>query len=135
MKRLGANLTRRRVIAARYTAAFQPLRGVIPPAVRPEVNPAWHLYPVRLDLPQLSAGRAEIFRALRAENIGVNVHYIPVHYHPYYRDLFGYTGGEFPVAEAAYESLISLPMFHGMEDQDVEDVITAVKKVIAAFAG
>jgi perosamine synthetase len=135
VKRLGANLTRRRVIAARYTAAFQPLRGVIPPAVRPEVNPAWHLYPVRLDLPQLSAGRAEIFRALRAENIGVNVHYIPVHYHPYYRDLFGYTGGEFPVAEAAYESLISLPMFHGMEDQDVEDVITAVKKVIAAFAG
>jgi perosamine synthetase len=133
VKRLDENLARRREIAARYTTAFQPLRGVIPPVVRPEVNPAWHLYPVRLDLAQLSAGRAEIFRALRAENIGVNVHYIPVHYHPYYRDRFGYKGEEFPVAEAAYEALISLPMFHGMTDADVADVISAVEKVSAHF--
>jgi perosamine synthetase len=75
-----------------------------------------------------------VFRALRAENIGVNVHYIPVHMHPYYRDRFGYKGGEYPVAEAAYEQLISLPMFHGMTDEDVEDVIHAVGKVATAFA-
>jgi perosamine synthetase len=98
------------------------------------VNPAWHLYPIRLNLEKLTADRAQVFRALRAENIGVNVHYIPVHRHPYYRDRFGYRGGEYPIAEDAYERLISLPMFHGMSDQDAEDVITAVKKIMVAFA-
>jgi perosamine synthetase len=133
LRKLEANLARRRHIATRYTASFRNLPGVIPPQVRGEVNPAWHLYPIRLDLAKLSAGRSEVFRALRAENIGVNVHYIPVHQHPYYRDRFGYRGGEYPVAEAAYERLISLPMFHGMSDQDVEDVIAAVQKVVAHF--
>jgi perosamine synthetase len=74
-----------------------------------------------------------VFQALRAENIGVNVHYIPVHRHPYYRDRFGYEGGGYPVAEAAYECLISLPMFHGMTDGDVRDVIRALGKVLAHF--
>lgn len=133
LKKLEANLARRGQIAARYTAAFCNLPGVLPPQVRDDVNPAWHLYPIRLDLVRLSAGRSEVFRALRAENIGVNVHYIPVHRHAYYRERFGYTGGEYPVAEAAYESLISLPMFHGMKDDDVEDVIRAVNKVVTAF--
>ena len=75
-----------------------------------------------------------IFRALRAENIGVNVHYIPVHLHPYYRDQFGHAEGHCHVAEAAYERLISLPMFHGMTDADVMDVIQAVSKVISHYA-
>jgi perosamine synthetase len=134
LKKLEANLSRRREIAARYAAAFRDLAGILPPAVRLDVNPAWHLYPIRLSLERLSANRAQVFRALRAENIGVNVHYIPVHCHPYYRDRFGYRGGEYPIAEDAYERLISLPMFHGMSDQDVEDVIAAVKKVIGHFA-
>jgi perosamine synthetase len=131
--KLEPNLARRRGIATRYTAAFLELPGVIAPSVRRDVSPAWHLYPIRLDLSKLSADRGQIFRALRAENIGVNVHYIPVHHHPYYRDRFGYVGGEFPVAEDAYERLISLPMFHGMSDQDVEDAIAAVSKVCTAF--
>ena len=135
LKRLESNLTRRREIAARYTSAFGEVEGVITPAVRPDANPAWHLYPIRLDLEKLSADRAQIFRALRAENIGVNVHYIPVHFHPYYRDRFGYKGGEFPFAEDAYSRLISLPMFHGMSDQDVDDVIAAVRKVVGHYAG
>jgi len=134
LKKLDANLARRREIAALYTAAFREIPGVIPPAVRPEANPAWHLYPIRLDLEKLSADRAQIFRALRAENIGVNVHYIPVHSHPYYRERFGYKGGEFPVAEDAYTRLISLPMFHGMSDQDVKDVIAAVAKVSSTYS-
>ncbi len=133
LKRLDANLARRREIAARYSAAFRKTSGVIPPAVRPEVNPAWHLYAIRLDLEKLTADRAQIFRALRAENIGVNVHYIPVHLHPYYRERFGYKGGEFPVAEDGYARLISLPMFHGMNDRDVEDVIRAVRKVVGHY--
>jgi UDP-4-amino-4,6-dideoxy-N-acetyl-beta-L-altrosamine transaminase len=133
LKRLDRNLARRREIAARYTAAFHNLPGIIPPAVRPDVNPAWHLYPIQLDLDELRADRAQIFRALRAENIGVNVHYIPIHLHPYYRERFGYVGGEFPVAEGAYSRLISLPMFHGMTDRDIEDVIEAVTKISAAY--
>jgi perosamine synthetase len=135
LRKLEANLKRRREIAARYTQAFSRVPGVIPPAVRDDVEPAWHLYPIRLDLAQLSAGRAEVFRALRGENIGVNVHYIPVPQHPFYRERFGYKGGEFPVAEDAYERLISLPMFHGMTDQDMDDVVRAVVKVVGHFAG
>ena len=69
-----------------------------------------------------------------AEGLGVNVHYIPVHLHPYYRERFGYRGGEFPCAETAYSGLISLPMFHGMDDADVDDVIAAVRKVMEYFA-
>jgi perosamine synthetase len=134
LKRLDRNLARRREIAARYTSAFREVPGLIPPAVRPEVNPAWHLYPVRLDVEKLTADRAQIFRALRAENIGVNVHYIPVHLHPYYRERFGFQGGEFPVAENAYARLLSLPMFHGMTAQDVNDVIAALREVLSYYS-
>jgi UDP-4-amino-4,6-dideoxy-N-acetyl-beta-L-altrosamine transaminase len=133
LKKLEANLSRRREIASRYVVAFKDLGGITLPAVRPGINPAWHLYPIRLNLGKLTADRAQVFRALRAENIGVNVHYIPVHHHPYYRDRFGYRGGEFPVAEDAYERLISLPMFHGMSEQDIEDVVHALRKVIGHF--
>ncbi|MGB7603266.1 MAG: UDP-4-amino-4,6-dideoxy-N-acetyl-beta-L-altrosamine transaminase [Candidatus Sulfotelmatobacter sp.] len=133
LKKLERNLFRRRDIAARYAAAFGDLEAVTLPAVRANANPAWHLYPIRLNLEKLGADRGKIFRALRAENIGVNVHYIPVHLHPYYRDRFGDHAGEYPIAEDAYARLISLPMFHGMSDGDVEDVITAVRKVILAL--
>ncbi|HLW85846.1 MAG TPA: UDP-4-amino-4,6-dideoxy-N-acetyl-beta-L-altrosamine transaminase [Candidatus Sulfotelmatobacter sp.] len=133
LTKLDANLARRREIAARYTAAFGEIPGVIPLAVRPDVMPAWHLYPIRLDLAKLTADRAQVFRALRAENIGVNVHYIPVHRHPYYGERFGYRGGEYPVAEDAYERLISLPMFHAMTDHDVSDVIMAVGKIVGHY--
>src|SRR5271155_577644 len=132
LERLNANLARRREIAAQYTTAFRDLTAVTLPAVRTGVNPAWHLYPIRLNLERLSVGRGEIFRALRAENIGVNVHYIPVHRHPYYRERFK-SKENYPVAEDAYERLISLPMFHSMTDQDVEDVIHALHKVLSYF--
>src|SRR5450631_949198 len=118
--KLNANLARRREIAAHYATAFKDWPAVAIPAVRAEVNPAWHLYPIRLKLEILAIGRAEIFRALRAENIGVNVHYVPVHQHPYYRERFK-SKQSYPVAEDAYERLISLPMFHGMTDGDAED--------------
>jgi perosamine synthetase len=128
LPKLAANVARRRAIAAAYEERLADVPGLRLPAVRPDVEPAWHLYPVRVD------NREQVFRALRAEGIGVNVHYIPVHLHPYYRDRFGYAGGEFPVAEGAYEALISLPMFHGMSDDDVDDVVAAVRKVLRAYA-
>ncbi|MDL1894799.1 UDP-4-amino-4,6-dideoxy-N-acetyl-beta-L-altrosamine transaminase [Anaerolineae bacterium CFX7] len=135
LKRLDANLARRREIAAHYTRAFSGMDGIVVPHVRDHVEPAWHLYPIQVKSAKLKApsGRAEIFKALRAENIGVNVHYIPVHLHPYYRERFGYRGGEHPVAERAYADLISLPMFHAMTDEDVRDVEQAMGKVMEVF--
>jgi perosamine synthetase len=131
--KLDANLARRREIASQYTEAFQNIPHVIPPTIRSAVNPAWHLYAIRLDVARLRACRSEIFSALRAEGLGVNVHYIPVHLHQYYRERFGYQGGEYPVAEGVYQQLISLPMFHSMKQQDIEDVVDAVKKVTAHY--
>jgi perosamine synthetase len=132
--KLEANLARRRAIASQYTRAFRELPALMTPAVREGMESAWHLYPIRLKVEALSADRSEIFEALRAENLGVNVHYIPVHQHPYYRERFGYKGGEYPVAENAYERLISLPMFHAMTDQDMNDVIAAVSKVVNFYS-
>jgi perosamine synthetase len=132
--KLKENLERRREIAAAYEQSLGGMRGLILPSVREGVEPAWHLYPIRVDVQELQVNRAEVFRALRAENIGVNVHYIPIHLHPYYREQFGYRGGEYPVAENSYENLISLPMSHGMSDQDASDVIEAVTKTMSFFA-
>jgi UDP-4-amino-4,6-dideoxy-N-acetyl-beta-L-altrosamine transaminase len=129
LRKLDENLSRRRKIADLYNAGLRDVPGLILPTVKNDVIPAWHLYPMRFDTSKFRVGRGEIFAALRAENIGVNVHYIPVHTHPYYRRSFGYEGGEYPVAEAAYETLISLPMFHSMSDEDGQDVIQAVEKV------
>jgi len=134
MRKLEGNLSRRRRIADLYRAGLKDIPGIILPAVRNDVLPAWHLYPIRFNPSSFRAGRADIFAALRAENIGVNVHYIPVHTHPYYRQRFGYKGGEYPVAEAAYETLISLPMFHAMSDEDVQDVIEAVERVFRWYS-
>ena len=134
LKKLDENLRRRREIAAGYADAFQDLGSITLPAVRSGSRPAWHLYPIRLKLEKLGVERSHVFRALRAENIGVNVHYIPVHLHPYYRERFGTRNGEYPVAEKAYESLISLPMFHSMTDQDVGHVVEAVNKILQHYA-
>jgi perosamine synthetase len=132
LEKLDANLARRREIAAQYAVAFGDLDEIKIPAVRDGVNPAWHLYPIRLNLEKLAADRAEIFRAFRAENMGVNVHYVPVHRHPYYRERFK-SAESYPIAEDAYERLISLPMFHSMTATDVEDVIHALHKVVAHY--
>jgi len=134
LKKLGANLTRRREIATRYFAAFRDLKGIILPSVRDDVKPAWHLYPIRVNATKLNADRGDLLGALLGENIGTNVHYIPVHLHSYYRKRFGHQRGEYPVAERAYDELLSLPMFHGMDDEDVDDVVTAVKKVTRHYS-
>ena len=134
LRKLEDNLAHRAEIAARYNAAFRDLPGVRSTSVREDVKPAWHLFPIRVDPAILNADRDQVLRALRSENIGANVHYMPVHLHPYYRDHFGFKNGECPAAECAYEQLISLPMFHEMNEQDVEDVISAVRKVTTHYS-
>lgn len=134
LRKLPGWLVRRREIAAQYDAAFAGLEAVRPLEVRPGVSHAYHLYVVRLDLDRLRVDRARIFAALRAEGIGVNVHYIPVHLHPLYRARLGTGPGLCPVAEQAYEQILSLPIFSRMSDGDVRDVVHAVEKVVGAYA-
>jgi perosamine synthetase len=133
LEKASAWLARREAIAAAYTGGLGGRPEIDCPAVRTDRRSAWHLYVIRLNLDMLRVGRAEVFRALRAENIGVNVHYIPVPWHPYYAQQ-GYVRGGWPVAESEYERLISLPMWPGMSDQDVLDTIEAVGKVMVAYA-
>jgi UDP-4-amino-4,6-dideoxy-N-acetyl-beta-L-altrosamine transaminase len=130
LRRLDARLKRREEIATRYREAFVAMPELTAAPTREQTRHAWHLYPLRLNGDRLRQDRETIFQALRAENIGVSVHYRPVHLHPYYRDRFGTGPGLCPAAEAAFERLLTLPLFPGMTDGDVADVITAVAKVI-----
>ncbi len=129
LKKLDKFIGQRKEIVKRYNEAFRNIEEIIVPYEKPEVKSAWHIYVVRLNLDKLKTTRKKIFEALRGENIGVHVHYIPVYYHPYYQKL-GYPKGLCPKAEKYYEEAITLPLFPKMSDKDVEDVISAVKKVI-----
>jgi perosamine synthetase len=133
LEKLSDWVSRRRLIAKRYDKAFSQTPEIQTPGVFADREPAWHLYVIQLNLDSLRVGRSEIFKALRAENIGVNVHYIPVPWHPYYQQR-GYKKGQWPVAESAYERMITLPMFPAMADEDVDDVIHAVGKVMQHYA-
>lgn len=129
MKRLDEFINRRRDIVKKYDTAFNEIKEITTPFEAEYSNSGWHLYVIRLKFDLLKTTRREIFEALQAENIGVNVHYIPVYYHPYYKEL-GYKKGLCPNAEKLYDEMITLPLFPKMTDQDVNDVITAVNKVI-----
>jgi len=126
-------VARRQEIARRYDAAFAGIPAAEPLGVRDDVSHAYHLYVIQFDLTQLQATRAEVFTALRAEGIGVNVHYIPTHLHPFYCERFGAGPRLCPVAEAAYERIVTLPVFPRMNDGDADDVIAAVRKVVEVY--
>jgi perosamine synthetase len=133
LAKLEARIARRQAIAREYDRAFASVPEVRPLAVGRGVSHAYHLYVVRIDRARLACDRATMFAALRREGIGVNVHYIPVHLHPFYGRRFGLGPGLCPVAEAAYESMLTLPLFAGMTTRDLQDVVDAVTKVVTAF--
>jgi perosamine synthetase len=132
LARLEQFLKRRTDIAERYTAAFTTVAGITVPYVAAHVRHAWHIFPILLDIDQLTVDRDTILAALRAENIGAVVHYVPAYWHPYYEAL-GYRRGLCPRAEAAFERIVTLPMFPAMTDGDVEDVVTALRKVLGYY--
>ncbi len=132
--KLTAWVSRRREIARRYDSAFGDTTTVHPLGARSDITHAYHLYVIQLDLRQLHTTREKVFTALRDLRIGVNVHYIPVHLHPFYRKRFGTGPGLCPVAESAYERILSLPIFPRMTDNDVNVVIAAVQKVVKYYA-
>lgn len=125
-KKLDEFIKRRREIVKMYNDAFSDLKEIIAPYEKSDVKSAYHLYVVQL----LNMNRKKVFDGLRAENIGVHVHYIPVHLQPYYKKELGYLEGDFPTAEEYYNRALTLPLFPKMSDNDVNDVIDAVKKVI-----
>lgn len=128
LRHLDGWLARRRDLASRYDDALAGLGGVEPLAQRPGADHAYHLYVV-----QLADGldRDAVFTALRGRGIGANVHYLPVHLHAFYRERFGTGPGLCPVAEAAYERILSLPLFPAMADDDVDRVVDALAEALA----
>lgn len=129
LKKLPASVQKRQQLAGMYDAALADLSYVTPLTVHDDVSHAYHLYMVQFDIAGMD--RSEIFSALRADNIGVNVHYIPVHLHPFYRNNFNTGEGMCPVAENAYDRLMTLPMFPQMDEADVDDVVTAIGKLLS----
>jgi len=124
---------RRREIAALYDQVIEKMEFVEPLATREGARHAYHLFVVKLHPEKLKVDRKEVFAALRAEGIGVNVHYVPVHLHPYYRRVLDTSPGLCPVAEEAYEQILTLPMFPAMSGGDVDDVCHALKKIERAY--
>ena len=120
---------RRSQIVKIYDEAFSKVDGLIVQKEIAESDTTRHLYILRLDLNKLKCTRREFFDAMNAENICCNVHYIPVYRHPYYEQL-GYKKGLCPVAEKIYEGIMSLPLYYSLTDEDVNDVIEAVKKLV-----
>ena len=134
LRKLDRFIATRQAIAAIYDSAIELLPAARRLAVFPDVVHAYHLYPILLESERLSADRGVIFKALRAEGIGVNVHYIPVHLHPYYVQRLGTHPGISPVAERAYERLITIPLHANMTSEDASDVVAALEKVLNHFA-
>jgi UDP-4-amino-4,6-dideoxy-N-acetyl-beta-L-altrosamine transaminase len=121
---------RRREIVKIYNRELQDIEEITIPYVKDNIKHSWHLYVIQLDLEKLRVDRDYIFKALREENIGVNVHYIPVHYHSYYVQNYGLKKGILPNVEWLFPRILTIPIFAKMSDDDVYDVINALEKVL-----
>lgn len=123
---------RRSKIVKQYDEAFKELPEIIIQQEIPESDTTRHIYIIRINSEKLKENRGTIYKALNAENVGLQVHYMPVYYHPYYHSL-GYKKGICPVAEALYEEIITIPLYYSLTDEDVESIIEAVKKIVTFY--
>ncbi len=128
MERLEEFVTRRRALADRYSELLKSFPLTLPHQ-HPDTNSSWHLYVIRLQLDRIQKSHRQVFEELRANGIGVQLHYIPVHTQPYYREL-GFKSGDFPEAEKYYGEAISLPMFAAMTDADQDRVVETLKQIL-----
>ncbi len=122
---------RRQQIWNRYNEAFEAIPVFTPAPVESDTRHAYHLYTLLLDVAKLKMNRDEFLDAMTKQNIGVGVHYIALHLHPYYQKAFGYKRGDFPNAEWISDRTVSLPISAKLSDGDVEDVITAIYDVLS----
>lgn len=132
LKKLDMFAARRKEIVAKYDEAFSQMPEIIVQKEIPQSDTCRHLYIIRLDLEKLTCTRREFFDAMSAENVQCQVHYVPVYWFPYYKQL-GYQKGLCPVAEEIYKGIMSIPLYPKMTDQEVNDVIHAVKKVVENY--
>jgi dTDP-4-amino-4,6-dideoxygalactose transaminase len=132
IKRLDEFISRRRDIAAYYNQQFEHLPGIITPLNNR--NSAWHLYVVRVNPEILGADRLEVFHRLKNAGLGINVHYIPLHFQPYYQKHLGVIPGDFPGAETYYWNAISLPIYPSMSDLDVDRTVETVQSIVYTLA-
>lgn len=132
LRRLDGFIRRRQEIAVMYDEGFSDMTELLLPPRLPERNHTFHLYPIRLLPDRLKLNRSEFIDELHTRNIGTSVHFIPLHRHPFYHERYGYRPDQFPVAEDIYRGLLSLPLYPKMTDQDVVDVIDAVRDIVAA---
>jgi len=113
-----------------YNDAFKDIPEIVVPHVNEDIEHAWHLYVIQLDLQRLRIGRDEMIDLLKQEGIGTSVHFIPLHLHPYYRHNTTYPLETFPVANQVFTRIISLPIYPKMTDADVQRVIEVVTHII-----
>ncbi|MDO8470431.1 MAG: DegT/DnrJ/EryC1/StrS family aminotransferase, partial [bacterium] len=132
-KKLDRFVKRRREIVRQYNQAFRNVVEIMLPVEKSYAKSAYHLYPIRLRLELLKTGRRKVLEALREKGLGVQVHYIPVHLHPFYKKTFGYKKGDFPIAEQYYERTITLPLFPKMTSREISTVVKTVREVISRY--
>lgn len=124
---------RREEIAMAYEKAFDAMPEIIAPKPAPYTKHCWHLYVIRVREELLTIDRDQFIDELSEENIGTSVHFIPVHLMSYYRNNFGYKEGDFPETESYFKNIISLPLYAKMTDEDIEDVIYAIKRIVDKY--
>ncbi len=130
MQRLGEFVAARHALSKRYTQMLSKLPIVLPYQLENTYS-GLHLFVIRLELDKISKTHKQVFEALRERGVGVNLHYIPVHTQPYYRNI-GFTIGDFPQAERYYQEAISLPMFHTMTKEQQDEVVRVLTEVLAS---
>jgi dTDP-4-amino-4,6-dideoxygalactose transaminase len=134
LKKADYFLRRREEIAAQYNKAFKPLPQINIPVVKDDIQHSWHLYVIKLNLDLLSIDRKQFIEELGRKGIGTSVHFIPLHIHPYYRETYGYKPEDFPVAYETFKTIVTLPIYPRMSDEDVDRVINSVCEVISSHS-
>lgn len=133
LKKFACYQQRRQEIATTYNQAFAKYGEIELPAVRDGIQHAWHLYPIRLRLDQLSIDRDQFIVELTNRKIGSSVHFIPIHFHSYYRNKYQFQADDFPIANDSFSRILSIPLNQAMTDVDVNDVINAVTDVVECY--
>lgn len=129
LRKLEKFIRKKEKLARLYNKKLKAVPGIKTPFVKKDVRHSWHLYTIRVNEKEFGLSRNELIKALKAENIGTSVHFIPVHLFSYYRKTFGYKEGDFPVSERVFREILTLPLYASMTKEDVFDVVEAIHKI------
>ena len=133
LRKIDRFVKRKQKIAKMYELAFLKMPEITLQKVKKDRKHSFYLYPILINSQLLKINRDQFIEAMKAEGIGLSVHFIPVHMHPYYKKTFGFKNNDFPNTEKVFKKIVSLPIHSGMSDNDAKDVILAVKKIIGYY--